>query len=107
MASEALQREVERIRAQFGGADEKHLAALDGMILQAAHERLYLERLNEQALLCGLVKFHPEDATKQRTLPISAEIARHSAAYTNIMDKLMKHLAVKDEDDDDGLDEFA
>lgn len=106
MSNEALQREVDRICAQFDGADEKHIAALEGMIFQAAHERLYLEKLNEQALMCGLVKFHPEDATKQRTLPISAEIARHSAAYTNIMDKLMKHLAVKGENDDDELGEF-
>lgn len=106
MTRDALCREVERIKAQFAGADEKHIAALEGMILQAAHERLYLEQLNEQARMCGLVKLHPDDATIQKPLPISAEIARHSAAYTNIMDKLMKHLAVKGEEDDDELADF-
>lgn len=106
MRSEALTREIERIKAQFDGAPEKYVAALDGMIEQAARERLMLARLNELADSAGLVQVHPENTSLQRALPVSAEIARHTAAYTNIMDKLMKHLAVRTEDEDDGLEEF-
>lgn len=98
--------EMERLLAQFSDADEKKLAALDGMIRQAAYETVYLKRLNEQALASGLVKFHPENATLQRTLPVSGEIARHSAALTNILDKLCKHLAAPGNEEDDDLAEY-
>mgnify|MGYP000919467279 FL=1 len=106
MGNAELSKEVERLKTLFPGADENKLKALDGLIEQAAYERIYLKRLNEQAIVSGLVEFHPENAKLQRTLPISGEIAKHSAALTNIMDKLMKHLAVGIDDEDDGLDEY-
>lgn len=104
--NEELSREIERIKEQFEGAPEKHIAALEGMIEQAARERLHLKRLNELAEQTGLVRVHEENASLQRALPVSAEIARHAASYTNIMDKLMKHLATRTPDEDDGLEEF-
>lgn len=106
MANTELSAEIDRLKAKFAAADENKLDVLDALIVQAAHERIYLKRLNEQALVSGLVKFHPENAKLQRTLPISGEIAKHSAALTNIMDKLMKHLAVEVDDEDDGLSEY-
>lgn len=106
MAASELSTEIERLKAKFAAADENKLDVLDALIVQAAHERIYLKRLNEQALVSGLVEFHPENAKLQRTLPISGEIAKHSAALTNIMDKLMKHLAIEVEDEDDGLSEY-
>lgn len=107
MGNAELTAEINRLKQEFPGADENKMRALEGLIEQAAYERIYLKRLNEQAIISGLVKFHPENAKLQRTLPISGEIAKHSAALTNIMDKLMKHLAVEVDDDDDGLDEYA
>ena len=104
--SEELSREIARIKEQFSDAPEKYIAALEGMIEQAARERLHLMRLNEIAAVSGLVEVHPERATLQRALPVSAEIARHAASYTNIMDKLMKHLAVRADSEDDDLTEF-
>lgn len=98
--------EIERLKAEFSGADENKLKALEPLIEQAAYERVFLQRLNEQALVTGLVKFHPDNPAIQKALPISGAIAKHSAALTNIMDKLMKHLAVASDDDDDGLDEY-
>jgi hypothetical protein len=106
MANSELSAEVSRLKNEFPGADENKLRALEGLIEQAAYERIYLKRLNEQALISGLVEFHPENTKLQRTLPISGEIAKHSAALTNIMDKLMKHLAVPLDDDDDGLGDY-
>lgn len=106
MANTELSAEIDRLKAKFAAADENKLDVLDALIVQAAHERIYLKRLNEQALVSGLVEFHPENAKLQRTLPISGEIAKHSAALTNIMDKLMKHLAIEVEDEDDGLSEY-
>lgn len=106
MRNPELLAEIERLKTTFQDADENKIKALDGLIIQAAYERLYLKRLNEQALVSGLVEFHPENAKLQRTLPVSGEIARHSASLTNIMDKLMKHLGIEEDEDDDGLDEF-
>lgn len=106
MQSQELLDEIARLKAAFPGADENKMKALEGLFEQAAYERLFLNRLNEQATLSGLVQFHPENAMIQRTLPVSSEIARHSASLTNIADKLCKHLAVAQEVDDDELEEF-
>jgi hypothetical protein len=101
-----LSEEIDRIVSSFPAADADKLSAMKSLIEQAAYETLYLQKLNAQAMETGLVEIHPEQATLQRALPVSAEIARHSAALTNIMDKLCKHLSVFDEGDDDDLEEF-
>jgi len=59
-----------------------------------------------QALETGLVKIHPSNPQMQQTLPVSAEIAKHSATLTNIMDKLMKHLGASSDEDDEGLSDY-
>ena len=106
MQNAELTAEIDRLKAEFPGADENKMRALEGLIEQAAYEHIYLKRLNEQAIISGLVEFHPENAKLQRALPISGEIAKHSAALTNIMDKLMKHLSVDMDSDDDGLEDY-
>ena len=106
MGNSELLKEIDRIKAEFVGADENKLRVLEGLIEQAAFERLYLKRLNGRALETGLVEFHPENAKLQRSLPVSQEIARHSAALTNIMDKLLKHLSSQADDEDDDLLEY-
>ena len=107
MQNPELATEIARLKSEFDGADENKMQALEALIEQAAYERLYLKRLNEQALATGLIKIHPDNPTVQKALPISGAIAKHSAALTNIMDKLMKHLTVEQDDEDDGLDEYA
>lgn len=94
------------IIAKFAGADESKLGALAPLIEQAAYEQLFLRRLNEQAAATGLVKIHPEHPDRQRSLPVSKEIAKHAATLTNIMDKLMKHLMVDGDEEDDGLGDY-
>nr|DAY51551.1 MAG TPA: hypothetical protein [Caudoviricetes sp.] len=106
MQNEELTAEIERLKATFPGADENKVAALAGLIEQAAYERLYLKLLNEQAIASGLIKVNPENATLQRTLPISGEITKHSATLTNILDKLVKHLGAAQDEEDDELAEF-
>ncbi len=106
MGNAELLKEIDRLKELFPGADENKLKALDGLIEQAAYERIYLKRLNEQAIVSGLVEFHPENAKLQRALPISNEISKHSASLTNIMDKLLKHLSSQADDEDDDLLEY-
>lgn len=107
MQNSELSAEISRLKERFAAADENKLDALDALIEQAAYEKIFLRRLNRQALETGLVKIHPDNPMMQQVLPISGQIAKHSAALTNIMDKLMKHLAVEVEDDDEGLDDYA
>lgn len=106
MQDNELSAEIERLKLQFEGADERKLAALSGMIEQAAYETIYLRRLNEKAISTGLVKVHPNNPCIQQTLPVSGAIAKHSAALTNIMDKLMKHLSTAKDEEEDELAEF-
>lgn len=106
MQSAEIAAEIERLKSEFTGADESKLRTLEALIEQAAYERIYLKRLNEKAIETGLVKFHPDDPRMQRSLPVSQEIAKHSAALTNIMDKLIKHLHVAEDDDDEGLGDY-
>lgn len=106
MQSDELKAEIDRLKAKFAGADENKLEALSAMIEQAAYETLYLKRLNEQAIVTGLVKAHPDNPSIQQTLPVSGEIAKHAAALSNIMDKLMKHLSVEQDDEDEGLGDY-
>lgn len=106
MAASELSIEIDRLKAKFVGADENRIDVMDALIEQAAYEKLYLRRLNEQAIVTGLVKIHPDNPSIQQSLPVSKEIAKHSAALTNIMDKLMKHLSVEVDDEDDDLDEY-
>lgn len=101
-----IQAETERLKSLFPDAAENKLLAMESLIEQAAYLKLYLKRLNQQAMISGLVQVHPENAKLQRSLPVSGEITKHSATLTSIMDKLMKHLAVDADDEDDGLDEY-
>jgi len=106
MQNAEITAEINRLKKEFEGAPENKIRALEGLIEQAAYERVYLKKLNEQAIITGLVKVHPTNPQMQQTLPISNEIAKHSAALTNITDKLMKHLAVEIEEDDDELSDY-
>lgn len=101
-----LSTEIDRLKSEFSAADENKIHALDALIEQAAYERIYLRRLNEQAMEAGLVKTHPDNPAIQQSLPVSGEIAKHAACLTNIMDKLMKHLAVETDEEDDGLADY-
>ena len=106
MGTSELTDEINRLKAQFTGAEDNKINALESLIEQAAYEKLYLRQLNKQAIITGLVKIHPDNPSIQQTLPISGEISKHSAALTNIMDKLMKHLGVTLEDEDNELSEY-
>jgi hypothetical protein len=106
MLTPEIQKEINRLVEKFEGADENKINAMAAMIEQAAYERIYLKRLNSLAIETGLVQFHPENTMLQRTLPVSNEIAKHSAALTNILDKLCRNLCVGQEEDDGDLDEY-
>lgn len=101
-----IEAEIERLKSQFIGANEAQVSLSDALIRQAAYETIYLKRLNEQAIVTGLVKIHPQHPNIQESLPISKAITQHSATLTNIIYKLDKMLSTVSDDDDEGMSEY-
>ena len=98
--------EYERLQGLFENADQNKLKALDGLIMECARTKIDLDRLNEIAKNTGLVKVHPDHPELQKALPVANEITKVRASYTNIIDKLCRHLATNLDEDDEGLDDY-
>ena len=98
--------EHDRLRKLFEDVDEKQVELADGAIWEAARIRHQLDEINERAKVSGLVKFHPEDPTKQKVLPVSKELPKLRAGYTNIIFKLIRVLGANVNEDELGLDDY-
>ena len=98
--------EHDRLRALFADVDEKQVELADGAIWEAARIRHQLDEINERAKVSGLVKFHPEDPTKQKVLPVSRELPKLRAGYANIIFKLIRVLGANVNEDELGLDDY-
>ena len=103
--TEILQ-EYERIKALFADVDEKQLQLVDGAIWEAARLRVELDRLNEIVKQSGLIKVDPNNPLKQKVLPVSKELPKVRAGYTNIIFKLARVLGAGVGDEDLGLDDY-
>lgn len=98
--------EYERIKALFADVDEKQLQLVDGAIIEAARLRVELDRLNAIVKVSGLVKVDPNNPTRQKALPVSKELPKVRAGYTNIIFKLARVLGASINDEDLGLDDY-
>lgn len=98
--------EYDRIKALFADVDEKQLQLVDGAIIEAARLRAELDRLNEIVKITGLIKIDPNNPTRQKVLPVSKELPKVRAAYTNIIFKLSRILGAGLNDEDLGLDDY-
>lgn len=98
--------EHDRLRALFVDVDEKQVELADGAIWEAARIRHQLDEINERAKISGLVKFHPEDPTRQKVLPVSKELPKLRAGYANIIFKLIRVLGANVSEDELGLDDY-
>lgn len=101
-----LQQEYDRIKALFTDVDEKQLQLVDGAIIEAARLRVELDRLHEIVKVSGLIKIDPNNPTRQKVLPVSKELPKIRAGYTNIIFKLAKILGAGVSDEDLGLDDY-
>lgn len=101
-----FKQEYERIKALFVNVDENQLALVDGAIIEAARLRVELDRLNEIVKISGLVKVDPNNPTRQKSLPVSRELPKVRAGYTNIIFKLARVLGASVTDEDLGLDDY-
>ena len=98
--------EYERIRGLFADVDEKQLMLVEGAIMEAARLRVELNRLNEIVRQSGLIKVDPNNPSRQKSLPVSKELPKVRAAYTNIIFKLARVLGANVGDEDLGLDDY-
>lgn len=98
--------EYERIKALFANVDEKQLQLVDGAIWEAARLRVELDRLNDIVAQSGLIKIDPHNPTRQKVLPVSKELPKVRAGYTNIIFKLARVLGASVGDEDLGLDDY-
>ena len=101
-----LRQEYERIKALFVNVDENQLALVDGAIIEAARLRVELDRLHEIMKLSGLIKVDPNNPTRQKSLPVSRELPKVRAGYTNIIFKLARVLGAGISEEDSGLDDY-
>lgn len=98
--------EYERIKALFTDVDEKQLQLVDGAIIEAARLRVELDRLHEIVKVSGLVKVDPNNPMRQKVLPVSKELPKVRAGYTNIIFKLARVLGSSVTDEDLGLEDY-
>ena len=102
-----FQREYDRIKALFVNVDEKQLQLVDGAILEAARLRVELDKLHEIVAASGLIKVDPTNPQRQKVLPVSKELPKVRAGYTNIIFKLARILGAGVDVEDLGLDEYV
>lgn len=101
-----IRQEYDRIKALFADVDEKQLQLVDGAILEAARLRVELDRLHYIVSKSGLIKFDPDNPTRQKVLPVSKELPKVRAGYTNIIFKLCRVLGANVADEDLGLGDY-
>ena len=102
-----IKKEYKRIRALFTDVDENQLKLVDGAILEAARLRVELDRLNEIVKVSGLIKVDPNNPMRQKVLPVSKELPKVRAGYTNIIFKLARVLGTGLNLEDLGLDDYV
>ncbi len=101
-----IQREYDRIKNLFSNVDEKQLQLVDGAILEAARLRVELDKLHEIVKITGLIKVDEKNPQRQKILPVSKELPKIRAGYTNIIFKLARILGAGVDEEDLGLDEY-
>lgn len=106
MRSLEIEREYERLKKLFEGADEKQLSILDGAIWECARLRKELDDMHKVILETGLIKINPKNTSMQKELPVSKLIVKARANYLNYISKLSAALGKNIDDEDDDMDEY-
>ncbi|MBS5886289.1 MAG: zinc-binding protein [Clostridium sp.] len=101
-----VQKEYERIKALFDGADESQLSLIDGTLWEAARIRVELNSLHEIVKQSGLIKVHPQNPGLQKELPVSKLIVKARANYLNYISKLASLLGKNIDDEDEDLSDY-
>ena len=101
-----FKQEYDRIKALFVDVDEKQLQLVDGAIIEAARLRVKFDKLHDIVKVSDLIKVDPNNPTRQKVLPVSKELPKIRAGYTNIIFKLAKILGAAVNNEDLGLDDY-
>lgn len=103
---EAYNKELEKLNEIFIDVEESDKKLVEGLIQDAAF--LYAENYDLKQILnkTGMIKIHPDDSSKQKSLPIAKEYRQNLNSYSVVIKTLSSVLQKKIDDEDDDMNEF-
>jgi hypothetical protein len=97
-----LKKEYARLIELFSGCDENKVKLLDGLIVECARCKENLDDINKKiAVSGGLVRVNPSNKYQIKINPLSVELTKIRANYTNMITNLCRQLNTNIEDDDE------
>lgn len=107
MLKERVKAEYERIKGIFEEGAPEQVELLEGVFLEAARIKAELDEMADILEQVGCrIRYNPKDPKQQKVLPIAKELEKARASYVNYMFRLSRALGLKEDEEDDGLDEF-
>jgi hypothetical protein len=101
-----LKKEYARLIELFSGCDENKVKLLDGLIVECARCKKNLDDINSKIRISGgLVRVNPSNKYQVKISPLSVELTKIRANYTNMITNLCRQLSINIEDDDE-LNDF-
>ena len=100
--SEKIQKEVAILEKIFENCDEGVRELIAGLINETAFLTVELQEMRDILEKTGMIKIHPIDFTKQKTLPIANEYRRTLNVYSlniKVLNSILKNV--------DGLEDDA
>ncbi len=103
---EAYNKELNKLNEIFKDVEETNRELVEGLIHDAAF--LYAENYDLKQIIdkTGMIKYHPDDKSLQKPLPVAKEYRQNLNSYSIVMKTLSNVLQKKIDDDDDDMDEY-
>jgi regulator of replication initiation timing len=104
--NEIYNQELERINKIFEGVDESVKELNRGLIHEAAFLFAENQVLRELLDKTGMIKINPDNPTMQKPIPAAKEYRQNLNTYATVIKSLSSALVVKQDLDDDDLEEY-
>ena len=103
---EAYEKELNKLNEIFKEVEEANKKLAEGLILDAAF--LYAENYELKKILktTGMIKFHPDDKSLQRPLPIAKEYRQNLNSYSIVIKTLSSVLQKRIDDEDEDMEDY-
>lgn len=99
---EKIKKETERLENIFKNCEDAVKDLISGLIAETAFLAVELQEMREVLGSTGMLKIHPTDLTKQKSLPISNEYRRTLNIYAlniKVLNSILKNVEGFDEDE--------
>lgn len=103
---EKINEEYEKLKEIFSEADERTLKLVNGLLEETAYLKVELTGMRKVLNKTGMIKVHPSDFTKQKSLPIANEYRRTVNIYSLNIKVLNCILNKSGADEEDPFDEW-